>query len=234
MLAVNDYEKLSWGNNIYRIGVLGNGSCFFHSILTATDKEFHLLDNEEKTTSVVAFRLQIAHSLTLESFLTLSSNGVPLYRDLPREVEKYKSDSFSLDNETIQAIEQELNIIYNRLALNVDDLKEFLKTYLAFREYIANPLQFVGDELHLLLSNILELDIYLTGGPDGGIGYVYHDPVKAYKNRRSIIIFNVGGVHWETVGQMSDEGIITTFEPSDSIIRQLRHHNEQCWNNLQL
>lgn len=68
-----------------------------------------------------------------------------------------------------------------------------------------------------LISNILELDIYVI--KEDNI-YKLGDKDLYYKHRDSIIIFNDDNVHFETVGAKTENGIKTLFDKNDSIIKQ--------------
>jgi hypothetical protein len=236
MLAVNEYQRVSWGQNLYRIGVLRDGSCLFHSLLMETDPNYHALSLKAKREAAVALRKKVATSLTIKDFYTMSNNGTPLHRDLPARVQVYQKEHYDVSSADIARISQELEKHAYELPTPTDkDLKEFLQKFLAFREYIANPEESVGDELHLLVSRVLEADVYLTTTEeDGGIGYILHDPELAYEGRRSVIVHKVQGKdHWEAVGQFSEQGLITLFEPGASVIRQLRKCFEDHWATLQ-
>jgi len=71
-----------------------------------------------------------------------------------------------------------------------------------------------------LISNILELDIYVI--KEDNI-YKLGDKELYYKRRDSIIIFNDDNVHFETIGLKTENGIITLFDKNDSIIKQFYH-----------
>lgn len=233
-LAPNHYEKVSWSTDLYRIGVTGDGSCFFHALLTTTDETYLTRSPSERTVMTHELRIQMAAQLTIDDFLSESANGTPLYKDLPQEVSKYQRTIYQLGREQIEQIERELtSLCYHPVfkTFTSEQLSTFLRNYLAFREYISTPGQFVGDELHLLASRTMGVDIYITKD-EGELGYAYNDPEIAYKDRRSIILLHVNGNHWEPVGRLVGKALETSFEPTDSIICRLRKYNQDCWARL--
>lgn len=233
-LAPDHYERLSWGDNLYRIGVAADGSCFFHALLMITDADYHKLNETERRERAVNWRKELARTLTIKDFIAPAASGLPLYKDLPEAVLLYKRDNYTMDKTELTAIEQELTQLHDTSPLNTFDqstLTDFLKLYLAFREYLAAPTQSVGDELHLLLSDRIGYDIYLTAEGDN---YSHHDPAAVYQQRRSLILYNVGGNHWEPVGQSGEQGLAMMFTPDAIIIQQLRKYNQACWDKLSL
>jgi hypothetical protein len=236
MLAVNQYEKLNWGDELYRVGVIADGSCFFHALLLTSDPNYVTATSAEKVKIARAFRRRLADELKLIDFLEASSNGTPLYKDLPEAVKKYHQAVYTLPPATRRRLELELNKLYYHPTLldyTQEQLATFLRQFLAFREYIADPQAWVGDELHLLVSRVLDIDIYITKEEDEGVGYIYNDPELAYKGREGVILYHVGGNHWEAVGKMTPEGVSTSFPSDDSFILRLRKYNADCWEKLQ-
>jgi hypothetical protein len=236
MLAVNEYQRITWGQNLCRIGVLRDGSCFFHALLMETDASYHTLSPKERRTAVVDLRRRVADSLTIQDFSTLRSNDRLLCQDLPAQVSRYRREQYDVPLEEVTRLLSDLEVYAYQLPTpTVAGLKSFIQNFLAFRAYITNPDESVGDELHLLVARILEVDVYLTTTQeDGSMGYIYHNPELAYQGRRSIIVHKVPDrSHWEAVGQFSEQGLVTVFEPEDTVIRQLRKCFEDHWLRLQ-
>lgn len=72
-----------------------------------------------------------------------------------------------------------------------------------------------------LISNILELDIYVVWNQDKKI-YVLGDNELYYKNRDSIIILNSSNIHFDTIGLKTENGNRTLFDKNEPVIKQLR------------
>ena len=56
-----------------RTGVIGDGSCFFHSYLRATDHRYRQLTTDSRKDSVQKLRNSIADSVTLDNFRAISN-----------------------------------------------------------------------------------------------------------------------------------------------------------------
>ena len=54
------------GNNMVRMGVFGGGSCFFHSVLEATNKTYQKLPNSLKREAGEQWRKRLANSLDVK------------------------------------------------------------------------------------------------------------------------------------------------------------------------
>lgn len=73
-----------------------------------------------------------------------------------------------------------------------------------------------------LISNILELDIYIIFYSKNNFSvYNLGDKQLYYKGRDSIIILNSNNVHFDTVGVKSGNGVRTLFDKNEPVIRQL-------------
>ena len=66
-------------NQAWRIGTIADGSCFFHSILTATNKSYRNIKNiENRCKKVASIRQKIANKITLDTWEFLQ-NGEPAH-----------------------------------------------------------------------------------------------------------------------------------------------------------
>jgi len=226
-------SHLGWtfpsGSDHYRLNVLGSGSCFFHSLLTSTEPEYNKQDDLAKSLLSQQLRKELATSLTIQDFLNASCNGTPLYKDLPQSISPYRRNNYTMDPQEVQKLTVELETLKDKLP---PDQGSFLIDFLAFKEYIANPGQDVGDEVHLLASRVLEVDIYITTGVTAGEpGYMLHDPSLTLKGLESVILFNSGG-HWEPVARVKDNITTLLFQADDPLILHLKAYNEECWRRI--
>lgn len=65
MLSVDDTQLLSWQwlpDNIYRIGVIGDGSCYFHSILRSFNRKY-ITQPRERTRMCQSLRYHLTDKL---------------------------------------------------------------------------------------------------------------------------------------------------------------------------
>jgi len=87
-------------NTLVRTGIIGDGSCFFHSILFAYFPEYRSLSLENRIKLVTKLRLKIAKKLTLENWKKLGKGTISYL-------------SFQ------ECINKLLNILYNNLDGNI-------------------------------------------------------------------------------------------------------------------
>lgn len=228
ILSPNSYDKISWGDELYRIGVIGDGNCLFHALLLATDEKYSSAENMEKIKMVSNFRQQLPAKINIIQFALF------VYDDLPSGVNKYLSSAeYPFDKDKLKEDLEKLLYMkeFSNLADNKEKLSDMLTKYIAFLEYIKNQREHLGDEVSVLLSEILNLDIYITSIENGENTFVYNNPETAYKGRRSVILSHVKQ-HWEVIGRKTKEGMLVLFEPTDYIIARLRKHNENTWKEI--
>ncbi len=95
-------NKLSWGkfqrysspmlvNDVWRIGSIADGSCFFHSILTAINKNYRSINSRsDRIKKVTEVRNAIARKITRTSWEKLQ-NGEPAHFSLLEKINEYES-----------------------------------------------------------------------------------------------------------------------------------------------
>ena len=95
-------NKLSWGkfqryssmmlaNDVWRIGSIADGSCFFHSILTAINKNYRSINSRsERIKKVTEVRNAIARKITRTSWEKLQ-NGEPAHFSLLEKINEYEN-----------------------------------------------------------------------------------------------------------------------------------------------
>ena len=223
--------RVKWGPNLYRLPTMGDGSCYFHSLLQCLSPEYREGSAADKRTACSTLRSEIAKSLTFTEFLAPGASGTPLHQDLPQDVQQYEQERYELLQEELDPLVEELNHL--QLRHTDSEFTALLRRFLAFREYIKNPRQDVGDELHLLASRVLNLDIYVsTDEQSESPGYMLSDPRLCFQGRDSVILFHSGN-HWEPIVQLTGGEVTSLFPPQSVIILQLRQYNEDCWRKLQ-
>ena len=94
-------NKLSWGkfqryssmilvNDVWRIGSIADGSCFFHSILTAINKNYRSLNSRsDRIKKVTEVRDAISRKITRDSWEKLQ-NGEPAHFSLLEKINEYE------------------------------------------------------------------------------------------------------------------------------------------------
>ena len=95
-------NKLTWGkfqrystqmlaNDVWRIGSIADGSCFFHSILTAINKNYRSINSRsDRIKKVTEVRNAIARKITRTSWEKLQ-NGEPAHFSLLEKINEYET-----------------------------------------------------------------------------------------------------------------------------------------------
>lgn len=63
---------------LVKLGVIGDGSCFIHSLLLATDDSYDNLSEEERKNSAAEFRGELADSFDMQRFEALSNGNLAI------------------------------------------------------------------------------------------------------------------------------------------------------------
>lgn len=166
-----------------KIPAIGDGSCFFHSILLGVSEDYCNLSGRGKRIMAANLRRKLAEELSEEKYKNLS-NG---------EFEKISKS------------------LKKHIDLSMDGLKDVLDSR-----------AFVGQELIELVSNELEIDIYIIDLDREDI-YRLGDTKIYIKNRRSVIIgYSERSLHYDLIGLKDSNEVITLFDENHEIIKTLR------------
>ncbi len=211
-----------------RTGTIGDGSCFFHSLLRCINDMEELGLNEEEYYSKMStsdkkklvniLREQFSEMITIEEWKELGMGSLFLLniqKILKKNVEIESKGlthlSDYVDHQANNISDYENYLIYNSPEDKKERTKKFFNTVLnhifnKFKEKMKDCSVWVGSDivsesvdLFEYLSNQLNLDIYI-------IRDVTRKPYRSadcdvkYKNRKSIIVLWVGASHYEAVG----------------------------------
>ena len=186
------------------IKVIGDGSCFFHSILRSFNKEYiESTSIENRIILVQEFRISVAEALeniNLRSRLTeYKTLGNGAYEEFSKNVESSEGNIYSLEA-----------------------LKKELKS--------SQPVNHIYIEL---ISNYLNIDIYLISINTKDIYTTGTDLKLLYKNRNSIIILYSPG-HYDIIGikNLHDNLLFhCLFHPEHDLIKCLYKRTLELCNN---
>lgn len=193
-----EIPRIAFANpHLYAIKVLGDGSCFFHSILRAFNVSYIQSDNISKRKELATLiRHATAASLEEKNPLTgkteYESLGGGYYKNFNDAVKDVEGDRYSME-----AMQREL-----------------LSSRPVDHAYIE------------ILSNHLELDIYLISAKTGDVYTTGTELELYYRNRRSIVILYSPG-HYDVLGIVRtnsgpDVVFDTLFAPSHEFIVALQ------------
>jgi hypothetical protein len=184
---------------LYRVGTIGDGSCFFHAILEAFDKSYKALSQEEKIKFVAKFRVSLAQHLTFKEYEKLGNGSIAeYYTAVYGERSKDKKNAATLG-------------------------------WAYYLKKLSSSTEWVGEDLQVteFVSNIIGIDVYILQDRLRDIYMFAPDCKSMFKNRPSIVLLNVDNIHYETIGIMGKDGVIRTlFPPTNSFIKSL--YNKVC------
>ena len=170
--------KLGFSKQLTLIKVLGDGSCFFHSLLRAFHKGYiQSRSNSERFQYVKLLRSAIASALG-----EIDKNGV-------REYDRLGGGYYAEFNKFVSgAVEDKTG---HTIEIDQYSLENLQKELLSDRSVDHSYIQILSDDMNL--------DIYLVYSKTGDIYTTGTDLNLVYKNRNSIIIFYTPG-HYDVIG----------------------------------
>lgn len=258
MLDSIDFKKRELFDNFFiennqfaRIGVVGDGSCFFHAVLSAFS-EFQSMNSEDIKKVVKYVRNKLSNELTFEKFSNLKTYigfiTIEIHKFLSEN--ENKSDLRSvlieiLDYPNLTNHDQIQNIIIEKCSNNINikddclDLFEKFKQYAfdKFKSKLRNSSTYVGLDVELnsndgptvnaieLLSKEIEHNIFIINGKTR-IPYKIGEDVFYYNDKfPSIFITTVDdNKHYELVGRLERQQITTIFKSSsDPLVEKTIH-----------
>lgn len=212
------YNKIDPSVELFRVNTIGDGSCFFHSVLRNIYCRYNTMNTREKQEFVSTVRKSLAKRLTLENWLNLG-NGMLAYNLVIMNFVKYIEENVD-DKNIIQIIQSHdsdnLNDYIEKLIKKINSTRsiEFIKrsfimiirkTFQQFRNKLADTRVWIGEDyfsgsidIFEYVSDILNVDIYLFEDS----GYLYKQSIlhnTRYKKRPSIFILWTNENHYESL-----------------------------------
>ena len=231
---------------LVRTGTIGDGSCFFHSVLKSIYPDYSDYSEEKRKKLVFTLRNKLSDKLTREEFEQLGGGNLAFSKIIPRFVNyinknipelyelvhKYEYDKESKNVQTyfnllIEKIEESLKKRVTSI------FKQFRDKILGeFKDSVSDCEVWVGNELNSVdlfeyLSNYLKIDIYII---KDSTRLPYKQGVDCslrYKNRKSIIVLSASETHYESMGEIVDKEkgkIKRLFNPDDKLIKKIKEY----------
>lgn len=159
ILNVNEIVKINksiFGENAVRIGTIGDGSCFFHAILTSIDDEYINMNKIERKRKIKELREDLSNSFTEDEYKNLANGNI---YELGKTVEQFS---------------------YERMLMQLRDTKSWIgNEFLDFicKHIYLNIYIIVDSDWNIYKQGIQKKDIYDNKRPtiiilwQGGIHY---------------------------------------------------------------
>lgn len=118
MNEIKRVRKSMFGNNAIRIGTIADGSCFFHSILTAIDDEYLQMNKIERKKRIKEFRQDLSSYFTQDEYDKLANGNIA---SLGKQINEYSYDRMlkKLKDTRIWVGNEFLDFICKTLNINI-------------------------------------------------------------------------------------------------------------------
>jgi co-chaperonin GroES (HSP10) len=202
-----DILKCSWytDNSIVRIGTIADGSCFLHSILKGYNTEYQVMkDLSERTEYARSLRTSLAVGLDL------------IDPDSDRQLTFYET-----------AGDGTLAELGKNYIPNNNDAQEHIEDFTldSIKKLFMSD-EFLGHEVYALIANMLGINIYILRCTKDEV--FKHEVYIKNKDYISCIIVG-DGIHYETIGLQTSDGIMTVF-PNDHKFLKLIEKSKLSYN----
>jgi mRNA capping enzyme, guanylyltransferase (alpha) subunit len=216
---------------LVRIGTLGGGDCFFHSVLSLMDTHYNQLNEDEKkdyvkmTRRVVSEKLsediwrrlgngQLAIMLVVNSLVELFDCDVSLKKYITKMETIHAHDLMEWSEKFLSMVDDDLKTKMNRILLAVSNI-----VYQTFKKNIFKCGVWVSYDMIEFLSSVFHVNIYIIR--DSTRAPYPEATTKCNREQKSVILLWVGESHYEAMG-IHDSGQITrVFPPNDPIIERI-------------
>ncbi len=237
MLKMDDIEEFpiqegidQGGDRMVRIGTIGEGSCFLHSVLRAWSQIYTGKTQKERRELVKCVRQQLAYYFTFENFMELdggnyasnllqieATQAIMIGEEVPEDTDEQSHFLTYPDGDYYHKIWSHLPENYEELLVSLNhNTREFMDDIQALYQVLYKLLRlrlhdcstWIGTELFEHLSNAFKLDIYVIDSVTRQLsekGRVGCD--TRYLSRPSVVVLLLGskGTEGEVVEGMHFE-----------------------------
>jgi len=182
-----------------QIHTIRDGSCLFHCIANAMNKSYKLGEKNgkpfDRSSFIRGFRKELA--LKLESRVDSTDPESKIWYD-------------TISRGRLREFTEGEELHPDAARYTLEEMQNELMS--------SNPVDFIYNEL---ISEILNVDIYILDNNTRDVYMIGNDVSLYYKNRNSIVILYMPG-HYDLVGINTNNGIRTFFGPNHQLIETIR------------
>ena len=227
----------------YRVGAIGDGSCFFHAALQAiVFREYYSLDEQTNKELVQFMRGSIYDFFTKSDWVSIQNGDIAVYMIEEELSKKLSEEDYSRYLEVRKQINTQNNYFVNtykaikslNFPINVEEL--VTRCFEKYRKSLRDD--WIRAEHLEYLSKLFEINFFIvrdiTRDVYAGSGVEYNP------NNDSIIILNLEGKygksspHYETIVRMSSGSMSSLFNNNDEIVHRLLKRLEQSKEVVQI
>lgn len=204
MIPMDTFQEVvtTWYDKekVVRIGAIGDGSCFFHSVINGYYKPYQNNDNrKQRSVFVKKLRRDIAYTLQMKN---PENNTLTMWETAANGIFK------ELYEQQMAGLEMR-DMFGNKLDYSLEGLQRLL-----------NSDQYLGDEVYQYASDILGIDIYVMRLTNKNL-YPHLNTSKKGVERK-VVVISGNGNHYETIGVERDGLFQTVFSQDDPFIKALK------------
>ena len=213
-----------WYQNVYRIAAIGDGSCFFHAFLKAFNTQYQENNTYGFRTDYVAnLRRDLAYNLQLPDSRNITASVEDIERrkrlgylgpNMNPEIPQLLNYETAAGGEFVNHFEQQREGFTLR-----DPTGTAISFYLPDLQAFFNSKRYVGDETWGYVSQIFAITIFILHGFCDNLDY-YAD-TSHLNPERPIVVIVGNGLHYETIGLGTVQGLKTVFAPGEEFIQAI-------------
>jgi mRNA (guanine-N7-)-methyltransferase len=231
-LKMLDTDETEPFDNLYgekqqltRIGTIGDGSCFFHSVLYLIDKKYRKYSEEDRGELVKIIRELFGDSISRKKWKSMGNGNLALTFFLIKLSEEYPD---IVPDTSVKNVDELISKLKGKYHKNTDEFDQLLEE--VYQEYIESVKDcdvWVGENLDSVnlfeyICEIFDINIYIIRDSTRKPYLMGSDCSLLYKNRPSIIILWINDSHYEAVSV--DNKLL--FQFNDPVIQRI--HNIIC------
>ncbi len=214
-------------------GVLGEGSCFIHSVVFGmSPQQYSSMNLPERTEYIRILRSNIADRITKDVWLQMENTVVVIQSDLFRILERLKNigdvdmfmnDISRIDIRDIAELKRRLGAFIRNTA-SADRIIDriFSDRYKRFIENVRDVGKYIGDDIFKYIADLLNVFVVFIRG-DGTV-YPYATTRESLQRARKVVLIKYleDYRHFENIGILMDGNVVRrSFDVNDPMIAPL-------------
>ncbi len=223
MLSMDEKEEITlYDEQLYRVGTIGEGSCFFHSVFTLIDPKYLELSEEDRKEFASIFRNILADSLPMSDWRKFGNGNLALTSLLIHLGEKYPEKDWNIPAKDVVEFVNKVRSRFAHIDIEEDIVyEEYLKKLRDCDVWVGQEEDSI--DLFEFLSDILNLNIFIIKDTTKQPYNLGGDCELLYKkDRKNIVLLWVRESHYEAIESEREK----IFDFNDELIQNI--YKELC------